>query len=94
VAAESRARARVLLGGDLNAEPGSAVVDYITSEGWRDAFALCGTGNGLTYPYDIPVKRIDYLLLSNGWHCREARVLESNISDHRPLFVRLAPTPR
>jgi endonuclease/exonuclease/phosphatase family metal-dependent hydrolase len=94
VAASARERERVLLGGDLNAEPGSAVVNYVTGEGWRDAFAECGTGDGLTYPYDVPVKRIDYLLLSNGWRCREARVLESDVSDHRPLLVRLAPTSR
>jgi endonuclease/exonuclease/phosphatase family metal-dependent hydrolase len=93
-AARARQHGRVLVGGDLNAEPGSAVLEYITGEGWRDAFALCGTGEGLTYPWDTPVKRIDYLLLSNGWHCREARVLENDASDHRPVFFRLAAIPR
>lgn len=94
IASAARAEGRVLVGGDLNAEPGSAVVEYIRGQGWRDAFALCGDGAGLTYPWDTPVKRIDYLLLSNGWSCREARVLESDASDHRPVFFRLTAISR
>jgi endonuclease/exonuclease/phosphatase family metal-dependent hydrolase len=93
IGARGRARARTLVGGDLNAEPGTDVVNNILAQSWRDAFALCGTGEGLTYPWDIPVKRIDYLLLSDGWRCREARVVENDASDHRPVFVRLEAIP-
>lgn len=92
-AASVRPGARVLVGGDLNATPESGVLAYILGDNWRDAFGECGTGNGLTYPANTPVKRIDYLLLSSGWHCREAQVLETQASDHRPLLVRLAAVP-
>jgi endonuclease/exonuclease/phosphatase family metal-dependent hydrolase len=89
-AARVRSGGLVLVGGDLNALPASGVIISIRGDGWRDAFAECGAGDGRTYPAEAPVKRIDYLLLSSGWHCREARVLESQASDHRPLLVRLA----
>lgn len=89
-AARVRSGARVLVGGDLNTTPQSGVLLHIRGDGWRDAFAECGEGDGRTYPANAPAKRIDYLLLSPGWHCREARVLETQASDHRPLLVRLA----
>jgi len=33
------------------------------------------------------VKRIDYLYLSGRSRCEQARVLESDASDHNPLLV-------
>jgi endonuclease/exonuclease/phosphatase family metal-dependent hydrolase len=77
----------VLLGGDLNSEPESGVLTRLRVAGLRDAWTECGTGDGLTYPADAPVKRIDYLLLTGSLGCTSARVLETNISDHRPLLV-------
>jgi endonuclease/exonuclease/phosphatase family metal-dependent hydrolase len=77
-----------LLGGDLNAEPGSAVMEMVRATSLRDAWAECGKGPGLSYPADKPVKRIDYLLLPSNWKCVSARVIETEASDHRPvLFV-------
>ncbi|MEX2110578.1 MAG: endonuclease/exonuclease/phosphatase family protein [Gemmatimonadaceae bacterium] len=77
-----------LIGGDLNAEPGSAVIEMVRASPLRDAWAECGQGPGLSYPADMPVKRIDYLLLSQDWKCVSARVIETEASDHRPvLFV-------
>ncbi|CAN5260533.1 hypothetical protein BH23GEM2_BH23GEM2_21810 [soil metagenome] len=69
------------------------VAALIRGDGWRDAFGECGAGDGRTYPANAPARRIDYLLLSSGWHCCEAQVLESQASDHRPLLVRLAAVP-
>jgi len=79
-------RRSMLLGGDLNAEPGSAVIEMIRGSPLRDPWPECGQGSGLSYPYDRPVKRIDYLLLPAGWRCVSARVLETDASDHRPVF--------
>jgi endonuclease/exonuclease/phosphatase family metal-dependent hydrolase len=77
-----------ILGGDLNAEPGSAVIDMLRGSRLRDAWPECGEGNGLSYPASVPVKRIDYLLLSAEWRCVSGKVLETEASDHRPvLFV-------
>jgi endonuclease/exonuclease/phosphatase family metal-dependent hydrolase len=81
-------RQSTLVGGDLNAEPGSAVIEMIRGSPVRDAWAECGTGAGLSYPADKPVKRIDYLLVPSGWRCVTGTVIETDASDHRPvLFV-------
>ena len=81
-------RRSTLVGGDLNAEPGSAVIEMIRGTVVRDAWPECGQGLGLSYPADRPVKRIDYLLLPADWRCVSATVLETDASDHRPvLFV-------
>lgn len=44
----------VLVGGDFNAEPGSAVIQRLEAGGWTDAWARCGVGaaDGLTSPSD------------------------------------------
>jgi endonuclease/exonuclease/phosphatase family metal-dependent hydrolase len=78
-----------LIGGDFNSLPDSAVQRYVRSVGLRDAFAECGTGEGLTYPAHEPVKRIDYLFLRGNGRCTAASVFETAASDHRPLLVRV-----
>jgi endonuclease/exonuclease/phosphatase family metal-dependent hydrolase len=60
-------RIPTILGGDLNAEPGSAVMEMLRASPLRDAWPECGRGNGLTFPAHQPVKRIDYLLLPANW---------------------------
>jgi endonuclease/exonuclease/phosphatase family metal-dependent hydrolase len=80
-------RPLVLLGGDLNSTPESAVQEIIREPGLRDAFAECGSGSGLTYPADSAVKRIDYLYLSGSMRCARAEVPVTLVSDHRPLRV-------
>jgi len=79
----------VLVGGDFNATPESLVQENARRAGLRDAWAACGRGDGRTYPADSAVKRIDYLYLTGGASCTEARVLRSDASDHRPLLVRV-----
>jgi len=78
-----------LVGGDFNSTPESAVHEAARGAGLRDAWAACGRGDGLTYPADSAVKRIDYLYLTGSAACDDARVLESDASDHRPLMVRV-----
>jgi len=77
----------VLLGGDLNSTPESAVQDILRKPGLRDAFAECGRGVGLTYPADSAVKRIDYLYLTGAMRCARAEASATGVSDHRPLIV-------
>ena len=79
----------VLLGGDFNSEPDSAVQRKLRDAGLRDAWTECGHGDGLTYPAARPVKRIDYLFLTATLRCTDARVVETQASDHRPLLVTL-----
>ncbi len=79
----------VLAGGDLNSEPASEVQAMASRAGLRDAWAECGRGDGLTFPADTPVKRIDYLYLLGALGCAEATVLPGAASDHRALLVRV-----
>ena len=81
------ADAPVLLGGDLNSEPESEVQQQLRAAGLRDAWMECGQGDGFTFPAHQPAKRIDYLFLTGRLTCTAARVVETNISDHRPLLV-------
>jgi endonuclease/exonuclease/phosphatase family metal-dependent hydrolase len=77
----------VLVGGDFNSTPESEVQGAVRQGGVRDAWVVCGKGDGFTYPADVPVKRIDYLYLTGAATCRRAEVLETAASDHRPLLV-------
>ena len=77
----------IVVGGDFNAEPQSAVLQKLRDAGLRDAWAECGQGEGLTYPADKPRKRIDYVFLTGSLRCTAARVIDTQISDHRPLLV-------
>lgn len=81
----------VIVGGDFNAEPGSAVIARMAENGWTDAWAECGGEDGRTYPSDTPTKRIDYLFLSPALRCETVQVIATEASDHRPLRVRLSP---
>lgn len=82
----------LFVGGDFNSEPDSPVHALVISAGWHDAFEECGKGSGLSFPDDKPMKRIDYLFLPNWVRCTEARVLNTNASDHRPVLVHISAT--
>ena len=78
------------IGGDFNAEPESSVHRMVAGSGWTDAFQKCGKGSGLSYPDDKPVKRIDYLFMKGETICRDASVIDTQASDHRPVLFHLA----
>lgn len=88
----SSADVPLLVGGDFNSEPGSTAYARLVAAGLRDAWVECGSGDGRTYPAHEPVKRIDYLFLTAGLSCTSARVIDTRISDHRPLLVTLGPS--
>ena len=77
----------MVAGGDFNAEPGSEVHKRVLAAGLRDSWLECGEGDGFTYPADKPIKRIDYLFLTGSLKCSSAQVIDTRISDHRPLLV-------
>jgi endonuclease/exonuclease/phosphatase family metal-dependent hydrolase len=77
----------LIVGGDFNSTPENPVMAPLRSAGLRDAWSECGSGDGFTYPADKPAKRIDYLFLSGDLHCSAATVVDTQISDHRPVLV-------
>jgi endonuclease/exonuclease/phosphatase family metal-dependent hydrolase len=81
------AKGDVLIGGDFNSTPDSDVQADVRQAGVRDAWLVCGQGEGFTYPATVPTKRIDYLYLTGVATCSRAEVLDSQASDHRPLLV-------
>ncbi len=89
VAREAGRGGPLLLGGDFNAPPESAIHARLREAGFRDAWPGCGEGEAMTFPVTAPTKRIDYLYLTAGSQCVSARVLPSDASDHRPLLVKL-----
>jgi endonuclease/exonuclease/phosphatase family metal-dependent hydrolase len=80
---------RVLTGGDFNSTPESTVQTELRANHLDDAWARCGTGTGLSYPANVPAKRIDYLFLTPGVECTHAEVLVTEASDHRPVLFTL-----
>jgi endonuclease/exonuclease/phosphatase family metal-dependent hydrolase len=84
---------RLLVGGDLNAEPDTPTLELLTAVPLRDGWRVCGgADDGLSYPAASPIKRIDYLLFPPAIICQSAEVLASDASDHRPvLFSALIP---
>jgi endonuclease/exonuclease/phosphatase family metal-dependent hydrolase len=91
IAASQRDSGATIVGGDFNSEPGSGVIAIFAESGWKDAFATCGVGSGLSFPADVPAKRIDYLLFSGTTRCVSARVLATEASDHRPVLFEIVP---
>ena len=87
VAQTLRAEQRVIVGGDFNSTPESAVQMGLRRSGLRDSWAECASGDGFTYPDEAPVKRIDYLFLTGQVACSSAQVIATRVSDHRPLLV-------
>ena len=78
-----------VVGGDFNSTPDNIVLEPLKTAGLRDAWTECGSGDGFTYPADKPAKRIDYLFLAGDLHCCAAAVLDTQVSDHRPVLVTL-----
>jgi endonuclease/exonuclease/phosphatase family metal-dependent hydrolase len=79
--------AATVLGGDLNAVPEATEVRAL-GVAFDDAWTRCGSGAGPTFRADRPVRRIDYILLA-GTRCVAARIIDTLLSDHRPLVVDL-----
>ncbi len=91
IANTQRDSGTTIIGGDFNSEPGSGAIALFEKSGWQDGFAQCGEGSGLSFPADVPVKRIDYLLFSGTTKCVSAKVLQTEASDHRPVLFEIIP---
>jgi endonuclease/exonuclease/phosphatase family metal-dependent hydrolase len=83
----SRLAGPLIVFGDFNAPPGAPEIAPLFSR-LRDAWPA-DSGAGFTYPADLPVKRIDYVLVSPDFRVVGATVPASEASDHRPVVVDL-----
>lgn len=89
----ARAAGPVLLLGDLNAPPEAPELQPLFTR-LRDAWPAAA-GPGHTIPVAEPVRRIDYVLISDHFQVRSARVPATLASDHRPVVIDLVlPSPR
>ena len=77
----------IVLMGDLNAPPDAAELVPLFGR-LRDAWPA-GPDAGFTYPANVPVRRIDYILTSPDLRARNVRVLPIDASDHRPVVADL-----
>jgi endonuclease/exonuclease/phosphatase family metal-dependent hydrolase len=77
---------RAVLGGDMNAEPDSAVYERMLQVGFQDPFVAGGFEPLPTDPAVNPHKRIDYVWI-RGLKPTEAQVSDSLASDHRLVVV-------
>jgi endonuclease/exonuclease/phosphatase family metal-dependent hydrolase len=78
----------LLLGGDFNATPQSAVHRQL-SETWIDLWPLVGDGPGNTIPVPNATRRIDYVWIepNSPLRPRRAWIPKALASDHLPLVV-------
>jgi endonuclease/exonuclease/phosphatase family metal-dependent hydrolase len=81
-----------IVGGDLNAVPGSPAWDSLTARG-ADAFAVAGTGDGFTSNIAAPTRRIDAIFAGTPLVVRAAQVVDTPdvriASDHFPVLATL-----
>lgn len=79
----------VVVGGDLNANPGTDAAELLLGAGLTSAVDTVGDRDALTYPATEPEQRLDWVL-GRGVRFVEADVLEQEISaDHLPILVTL-----
>ena len=82
----------VVLMGDMNARPDDPEMAGLREAGLQDAFVASGApGDGYTSRPDNPVKRIDYIWLSNDLTASDFSIADSIASDHLPVAVTVSP---
>jgi endonuclease/exonuclease/phosphatase family metal-dependent hydrolase len=90
-----------LLAGDFNSTPSDFPGHVKSSDGQNTIDTLLAAGNfetrpaskpkssDLTFPSDAPTKVIDWVFASEHLRIVEYQVIQSNLSDHLPLLVKL-----
>lgn len=82
--------APLVLAGDVNERPGEPAWQALTDQ-LRDAFAVAGEGDGLTFPADAPYERIDGIFAAPSVTVVSCEVLDTPMvlraSDHRPVLA-------
>ena len=82
---------KVIVAGDLNDWCGSATLNTLMGEGenaLKDAWWEGGNGFGFTYQGWHLRLRLDHILYSDGLELQDVKVIDSDLSDHRPLVAK------
>lgn len=79
----------LVLGGDFNVVPGSESFRVITDAGVDDA--LVDSRPLFTSPADGPEEQIDHLFVSRGSWINAAWAVSTQLSDHYPVLITVAP---
>lgn len=80
----------VIVAGDLNDWCGSTTLNTLMGEGenaLKDAWWEGGNGFGFTYQGWHLRLRLDHILYSGGLELNDVKVIDSDLSDHRPLVA-------
>lgn len=89
---EARAEGKtVIVAGDLNDWCGSTTLNTLMNEGenaLKDAWWEGGNGVGFTYQGWHLRLRLDHILYSDDLELQNVKVIDSNLSDHRPLIAK------
>ena len=88
---EARAEGKtVIVAGDLNDWCGSTTLNTLMGGGknaLKDAWWEGGNGFGFTYQGWHLRLRLDHILYSDGLELKDVKVVDSDLSDHRPLVA-------
>lgn len=85
---ESGTNMPVIVAGDLNDWCGSNCLNTLMGDDLKDAWWEGGNGFGWTYFGWHLRLRLDHILYSNELELVDVKVVESDISDHKPLVAR------
>lgn len=86
---EARAEGKpVIVAGDLNDWCGSDCLNTLMGDDLKDAWWEGGNGFGWTYFGWHLRLRLDHILYSNELELVDVKVIDSNMSDHKPLMAR------
>ncbi len=76
---------RLVITGDLNAQPMEPPLRSLGAVGLRDLIEEAGLKPGYTFPADNPTRRIDYILASPDIGVRQIEIPADAVSDHRGI---------
>lgn len=76
----------VILAGDFNSTPHNWVYTYL-QEGLQDVHASIGPPWQTSYHVNLPLAKIDHMMVSPEWAVIDASISPLNYSDHRPLVA-------
>jgi endonuclease/exonuclease/phosphatase family metal-dependent hydrolase len=84
---EEAGRPPIVVGGDFNQIAVHNNYELMTRQ-WTDALKVLGKDQN-TFRHNLLATRIDYFLVSKEWRALEGGVVESDASDHRPIWVKV-----